>query len=739
MLDLLSLSRFEDSPIAIIYLITAAQMLLLGIVVCIRDFRNKSYFAFFTISLSVSIWLTCQYLYKVLPFSPEGERMATEITKIEYVGVSLISITFSYFVFSFLQLEKKYKYYFVGGLAVSTIFILLSIFTKLFLDGVYRYQFVTFRTYYARYTILGFLFLAGFVFYALFTFVILTLHYRRSGPGLRKNQMRVFLFAYCIAYTALIDFLPCLGVKVLPIGVISIYLYVLLMTRAFFKEKIFDIRNDFLIFFANILLAILLFTGIFFVLQNHTAHNFLIAQPSIITSIIVTVIFLVLNKMNSLVKPRLQEFISKKINGINSRLIEFIDIIKVRKDIDGIVDVVSSTILSSLNLDDCKIILRSNSMIYSNGVMYPAEEKIVSGIEIMQKEQIKEIHIFKDILYLQRYEIIRNDLSNLMKEFGARCNVPIFYESEFLALVTLGEKIDGSDLSESEIRFLRNIQSVFGVRLRAAILERENQQHQEHLSHAEKLATLGTVVAGVAHEINNPNNSLLLDAQLNEKAWKAITPILDKHAFDNGEFDIGGYTYNEFKEELAWLSGRMKRNSERIKRITEDLRSFAKKDVDFNEEFEINSVIRSALSVIEHVTKRSTKNLVVELCERNPHVTGNSHYLEQVIINLVKNACQALLSPDKWVFITTTFNEKTSEVIVSVRDEGRGMAEEIIKNIFTPFYTTKGAEGTGLGLSICNNIVKSHGGRIEIESNIGTGTTILVFLSADGTRTGVPV
>jgi C4-dicarboxylate-specific signal transduction histidine kinase len=326
-----------------------------------------------------------------------------------------------------------------------------------------------------------------------------------------------------------------------------------------------------------------------------------------------------------------------------------------------------------------------------------------------------------------------------MKEFGARCNVPIFYESEFLALVTLGEKIDGSDLSESEIRFLRNIQSVFGVRLRAAILERENQQHQEHLSHAEKLATLGTVVAGVAHEINNPNNSLLLDAQLNEKAWKAITPILDKHAFDNGEFDIGGYTYNEFKEELAWLSGRMKRNSERIKRITEDLRSFAKKDVDFNEEFEINSVIRSALSVIEHVTKRSTKNLVVELCERNPHVTGNSHYLEQVIINLVKNACQALLSPDKWVFITTTFNEKTSEVIVSVRDEGRGMAEEIIKNIFTPFYTTKGAEGTGLGLSICNNIVKSHGGRIEIESNIGTGTTILVFLSADGTRTGVPV
>jgi signal transduction histidine kinase len=728
MLDLLSISRIEDSPIAIIYLITAAQMLLLGIVVCIRDFRNKSYFAFFTISLSVSIWLTCQYLYKVLPFSPEGEKIAIEITKIEYVGVSFISITFSYFVFSFLQLEKKYRYYFVGGLAVSAIFVLLSIFTNLFLDGVYRYQFVTFKTYYARFTILGFLFLVVFVFYVLFTFVILVLHYRRSEPGLRKNQMKVFLIAYCTAYTALIDFLPCLGVKVLPIGVISIYLYVLLMTRAFFKEKIFDIRNDFLIFFTNILLAILLFTGIFFVLQNHIAHNFLIAQPPIITSVIVMVIFLVLNKMSSLARPRLQEFISKKINDINSRLIEFIDIIKARKDIDGIIDAVSNSISSSLNLDNCKIILRNGSIIYSNGAMYPATEKIISGIEILQKEQIKEIHVFKDILYLQRYEIIRNDLCNLMKEFGARCNVPIFYENEFLALITLGEKKDGSDLSESEIRFLRNIQSVFGVRLRAAILERENLQHQEQLSHAEKLATLGTVVAGVAHEINNPNNSLLLDTQLNEKAWNAITPILDKHAFDNGEFDIGGYPYNEFKEELAGLSDRMKRNSERIKRITEDLRSFAKKDVDFNEDVEINGLVCSALSVIEHVTKRSTRNLTIELCKENPHVKGNIRYLEQVIINLVKNACQALPSLDKGVFITTTFDKKSNEVYVSVRDEGCGMDEKTIKNIFTPFYTTKGAEGTGLGLSICNNIIKSHNGRIEIESKPEIGTTIRVLL-----------
>jgi signal transduction histidine kinase len=263
-------------------------------------------------------------------------------------------------------------------------------------------------------------------------------------------------------------------------------------------------------------------------------------------------------------------------------------------------------------------------------------------------------------------------------------------------------------------------------------IQQEMLRHREQLHHTEKLATLGTVVAGVAHEINNPNNSLLLDTQLNEKAWNAIIPIVDKYANENSDFDIGGYPYTEFKEEFAGLSDRMKRSSDRIRRITEDLRSFAKKDVVFNEDIDVNGTVRLAISVIEHVTMRSTRNLTVELSKENPHVKGSARYLEQVIINLVKNACQALPSPDKGVFITTTINDNDNdnEVTISVRDEGRGMDEKTIKNIFTPFYTTKGAEGTGLGLSICNNIIKSHGGRIEVESKLDKGTTIQVFLPA---------
>jgi len=265
---------------------------------------------------------------------------------------------------------------------------------------------------------------------------------------------------------------------------------------------------------------------------------------------------------------------------------------------------------------------------------------------------------------------------------------------------------------------------------RFAKMQQEMLSHRDQLYHAEKLASLGAVVAGVAHEINNPNNSLLLDAQLNEKAWNAVLPILDEHVLNKGEFDIGGYRYGEFKEDFSGLPDRMKRNSERIKRITEDLRSFAKKDISFNEDIDINNVIRSVLSVVEHVTKRSTKNLHVSFGTDVPLIKGNTRYLEQVVINLVKNACQALPSTEKGIFISTSHDSKSNCVAITVRDEGIGMDDIAQKNIFTPFYTTKGVEGTGLGLSICSNIVKSHGGRIEIDSKHALGTTIRVILPA---------
>jgi signal transduction histidine kinase len=250
----------------------------------------------------------------------------------------------------------------------------------------------------------------------------------------------------------------------------------------------------------------------------------------------------------------------------------------------------------------------------------------------------------------------------------------------------------------------------------------------QKLIHTEKLAAIGSAVAGVAHEVNNPNNSLMLDIETMRKIFGGVLPILNERLADCPDAEIVGFPYGELKKEITALTDRMKRNSERIKRIVMDLRSFAKNEVIMSEDVVINGVVDAALTVADHVITKCTKNFHFDPGEDIPTIKGNVQYMEQLVINLVKNACQALPDFEKGVWVSTVFDKKTNRIVLTVRDDGAGMDDETLKNLFTPFYTTKGKEGTGLGLSICNNIAKIHGGKIEVKSKVHEGTTISVIL-----------
>jgi hypothetical protein len=136
MVSILSLHNIQSSPICLIFLFTVILILFMGTIVYIRNYRNRSNFAFFTISLVVAIWLGCQFVYKIIPFSPEGEKLACVLVRVEYIGVSFISFTFSFFVICFLKLERRYKHYLLCGLAISTVSVLLFLFTDVLAKGV---------------------------------------------------------------------------------------------------------------------------------------------------------------------------------------------------------------------------------------------------------------------------------------------------------------------------------------------------------------------------------------------------------------------------------------------------------------------------------------------------------------------------------------------------------------------------------------------------------------------------
>jgi PAS domain S-box-containing protein len=260
--------------------------------------------------------------------------------------------------------------------------------------------------------------------------------------------------------------------------------------------------------------------------------------------------------------------------------------------------------------------------------------------------------------------------------------------------------------------------------------EEQAKLHQQQLMQAGKMVALGTLVSSVAHEINNPNNFIMLNAPFLKEAWQHVLPILDEYYEENKDFMIGGMRYLEMRDRIPRLLSGITDGSKRIQQIIEDLRDFVRRDAsDMNQSVDVNGVLRSAISLLSNMITKSTSHFSMRYGEKLPTLKGNSHRLEQVIINLIQNACQALPDIRRGLSLSTSYNEKMHSIVVKVQDEGIGIPPEVLPHITDPFFTTKSdSGGIGLGLSISSRIVKEHGGTLTFTSELGKGTTTEIIL-----------
>jgi PAS domain S-box-containing protein len=263
--------------------------------------------------------------------------------------------------------------------------------------------------------------------------------------------------------------------------------------------------------------------------------------------------------------------------------------------------------------------------------------------------------------------------------------------------------------------------------------EDQAKLHQEQLMQASKMVALGTLVSGVAHEVNNPNNFIMLNSPILKEAWDNAMPILEKYYEENGDFILGGMKYTEMRENIPSLFAGISDGAKRIKHIVDELKNYARdKSADLNQSVDINEVIKSSVSLLSNMIKKSTNRFSIKYGKNLPLLHGNFQRLEQVIINLIQNACQALPDAKKGIFISVQLIEEESIIVINVRDEGMGIPPETLLNITDPFFTTKhDSGGVGLGLSISSKIVEEHGGTMHFKSEIGTGTTVEIKLPAE--------
>jgi len=263
--------------------------------------------------------------------------------------------------------------------------------------------------------------------------------------------------------------------------------------------------------------------------------------------------------------------------------------------------------------------------------------------------------------------------------------------------------------------------------------EEQAKLHQEQLMQASKMVALGTLVSGVAHEVNNPNNFIMLNSPILKEAWENAMPILEKYYEENGDFILGGMNYSQMRTNIPTLFSGISDGAKRIKRIVDDLKNYVRDNTaDLTQSVDINEVLNSAVSLLSNMIKKSTNRFSIECGNNVPLLKGNFQRLEQVMINLIQNACQALPDSQKSISISVAFDAEKSNIVVNICDEGMGIPPETLEHITDPFFTTKhDSGGVGLGLSISSKIIEEHGGSIHFESEIGAGTTVEIMLPVD--------
>ncbi|OGC35078.1 hypothetical protein A2311_06040 [candidate division WOR-1 bacterium RIFOXYB2_FULL_48_7] len=395
-----------------------------------------------------------------------------------------------------------------------------------------------------------------------------------------------------------------------------------------------------------------------------------------------------------------------------------------RSNLDKFSQVLPYLLHKSMNLSGISVMVLDRQL---NQYVVRAGEG--EGSTIIHKEISTKSALIEEMLFTKR-ELDRNHLASILQtdktlrpELRARYQeivqamddlksaliIPCISESDYfnkptlISTINMGRKLSDESYSIEDIEFLKTLANQAAATIEYTFIFEDLKKTTEQMIKNEKLAALGTTVAGIAHELKNPLSYLSIVAETLPQSW------------DN----------EKFRESVGKL---FPSEVERMKLIIEGLSDYSKSHELRLEPTDLSTVLDKVAAILGYEFKKNNicleKNYEQGDGER-PFALADKHRIVQVFMNLINNAVQAIGPNGGTITLSAQITDKN--VLIAIQDTGPGMSPELLNKIFDPFFTTK-EQGTGLGLSITRKIVEEHKGSIDITSQVGQGTTFTILL-----------
>lgn len=595
-------------------------------------------------------------------------------------------------------------------------------------------------------TLYSFVGMAG-LFVTVYVLIIIYQAMRKEQSNTRRNRLKYIFTGFGVmGFMNGLNVFPVLGYAIYPPGNLS-FIPLIVFAVGIFKHDLLD-------------------TGI--LLKKSLFYSILTALLTCFYALIIIVadqIFEDFDFSDSIYFPFLFFFLIAFVFGpLKKRVQDLVDRIffKGKYDYQKTLKHVSQVIVSVLNFDDiCKLLLDTvvDTIGVDNCALFFRDETGLGFVNFSARGKLSQSREWRtmtresalvNFMQKHRHPVIRMNLMEQreapeiqkvlaeLETLDAEIALPMIFKETLHGFIIIGEKLSGDLFSSEDLDLLETLASQTALAVENAwsykriedlnkTLEKkvdertralketldEKERTQEMLVRSESLAALGQLVAGVAHELNNPLASVtgLVQATIEDlELWDKEKPP------DDGLID----DLNFANRELG-----------RAKSIVASLLGLSRQTQTYSEAVDFNSVVQDALRVLYNQYKHAYIEIIENYEPNLPVVQGNFANLGQVALNIIKNAIQAVSDTKGKLFLSTHFEEKKGEVVFSCQDTGLGVPESVRQDIFKPFFTTKEVGvGTGLGLYICHEIVHKHGGTITLENTEGQGARFEVRLPA---------